>query len=52
MGDNFRSGEQRKRGKRDSHSGREKPNFLAGMLQKHHAVFNGYPDNERHSEAG
>lgn len=29
-----------------------KSHFPAGMPQKHHAVFNGYPDSERHGEAG
>ena len=58
MDANCRGGEQRERGKRDSHAerkrkgGKRKAHFPAGIAQKHHAVFNGYPDSERHGEAG
>lgn len=60
MDTNYRGGEQRKTWKRDSHrerqrkrkDGKKKAIFPAGMAQKQHAVFNRYPDSERHRESG
>lgn len=45
-------GRKRRKEERRRKGVKKKANFPAGMEQKHHAVFNGYPYSERHSEAG
>lgn len=42
-------GRGRESGEREK---KKRANFPAGMEQKRHAVLNGYPDSETHSEAG